>query len=79
MQGYGMTEAGVLMGGDPRENWKYMRIMPNSGATMVPEEGQDNVYELVVINGGGAFSGYLNNVEATEVKRIKKSVCFPPF
>ena len=66
VQGYGMTEVGVLMSGDFNENWKYMKIVPGTGAVMRPTE-EENVYELVVINGPGCFHGYLNNPSANQV------------
>ena len=63
-QALGMTETGLLMVGDA--DWRYMRLAPGSGAEMRLLD--DNIYELVVVNGRGCVSGYMNNPVATQVR-----------
>jgi long-subunit acyl-CoA synthetase (AMP-forming) len=75
IQGYGMTECGVAMIGDTRESWKYMRLVPSSGAQM--RKMEENVYELVIVNGNGCFNGYINNPSATQVRKIFKLIFCP--
>eukprot|EP01115_Flamella_aegyptia_P004895 TRINITY_DN20823_c0_g1_i1.p1 TRINITY_DN20823_c0_g1~~TRINITY_DN20823_c0_g1_i1.p1 ORF type:complete len:1052 (-),score=200.58 TRINITY_DN20823_c0_g1_i1:5-3118(-) len=65
-QGYGMTEAGIVMMGIPGKQWRYLRIIPGTGATMRLQPGEKNVYELVVVNNPGCTSGYLKNPNASK-------------